>query len=602
MSKSQLLPLPAGTLINDYEIIELLGSGGFGAVYKAKPRNGSFVAIKETYYNDEQERKMFQNEAKLLSSLSDEGFPKVIDHFGDEVNRYYLIMELIDGDNLAEVLKKEGKPIELNKVLDWANEILLSLEHLHSIPIIHRDIKLQNLKLTPRGRIKIIDLGIAKGYFNEGSKVEIVLSTPVFSEFYSPIEQSLHSDKPTALIMKSHYERKCEQVLAQGTDSRADIYSLGITLYRLLTNIRPETSLVRANSVWSGKNDLLIPAHEANKKIPLEISHFLHKAIEIERDNRYASVNEMREALNQAIANFSRSFEQPKPADFAKREKQLLKKEVQFKQPEPTQDWQTIDVNSLQMKEAETVRRQVEIIPEAKKEYIDNSPLGQLRQNGVKVFFGILVTTAIAFGMFVNLLRSKYSWSDIAPKVANTANNSVANVAMNVADKPANSANVATNSTLSADDYFDKAHSCEKKKDYKCAISNYSKAIELNPDFHAAYNNRGNAYSKRGNYDQAIKDYTKAIELKPDDARIYNNRGTSYDDKKDYDQAIKDFKKAVELNSDYAEAYNNRGFSYKNKKDYDAAIVDYQKALEIDPNNKLAKDNLKSALAEKAKQ
>ncbi len=81
MSISQLLPLSAGTFIKDYEIIELLGSGGFGAVYKAKPRNGSFVAIKETYYNDEQELKMFQNEAKLLSSLSDEDFPKVITHF-----------------------------------------------------------------------------------------------------------------------------------------------------------------------------------------------------------------------------------------------------------------------------------------------------------------------------------------------------------------------------------------------------------------------------------------------------------------------------------------------------------------------------------------
>jgi eukaryotic-like serine/threonine-protein kinase len=165
MSISQLLPLPAGTFIKDYEIIGLLGKGGFGSVYKAKPRNGSYVAIKETHYTNEQLLETFRDEGELLRTITDEDFPKVHEHFPYGDSRYYLVMDLIEGDDLLDVLAKARKPLELRKVLDWADKILESLISLHSRGIVHRDIKPENLKLTPKGRIKIIDLGIAKGYF-----------------------------------------------------------------------------------------------------------------------------------------------------------------------------------------------------------------------------------------------------------------------------------------------------------------------------------------------------------------------------------------------------------------------------------------------------
>jgi eukaryotic-like serine/threonine-protein kinase len=96
------VPLPTGTTIGEnYKIIKPLGKGGNGRVYKAENKNGSLVAIKEAYFEFEEELKRFRTEAKLLSSLSDEGFPKVIDHFSDGANRYFLIMELIEGDDLA---------------------------------------------------------------------------------------------------------------------------------------------------------------------------------------------------------------------------------------------------------------------------------------------------------------------------------------------------------------------------------------------------------------------------------------------------------------------------------------------------------------------
>jgi serine/threonine protein kinase len=141
---------------------------------------------------------------------------------------------------------------------------------------------------------------------------------------------------------------------------------------------------------------------------------------------------------------------------------------------------------------------------------------------------------------------------------------------------------------LSAKDYFNRGYKCGETKDYSGAIENYSKAIELNPQYASAYYNRGYAYYNKGNYDQAIKDYNKTIVLNPQHANAYNNRGIAYKKKGNYDQAIKDYNKTIVLNPQYANAYNNRGIAYKKKGNYDQAIKDYNKAIELNPLYALA--------------
>ena len=135
----------------------------------------------------------------------------------------------------------------------------------------------------------------------------------------------------------------------------------------------------------------------------------------------------------------------------------------------------------------------------------------------------------------------------------------------------------------------------DHKKDYDRAITDYNKAIELDPKYVLAYNNRGRAYAdNKKDYDRAITDYNKAIELDPKYAYAYNNRGRVYAyNKKDYDRAITDYNRAIELDPKYVHAYNNRGSAYENKKDANRAIADYNKALALDPNNSFASDGLK---------
>ena len=148
-----------------------------------------------------------------------------------------------------------------------------------------------------------------------------------------------------------------------------------------------------------------------------------------------------------------------------------------------------------------------------------------------------------------------------------------------------------------AEVYYNRGVAYGEKGQDNQAISDYTKAIELNPKFAWAYYNRGNAYEEKGHYDQAISDYTKAIELNPRDADVYNNRGLVYVEKGQHDQAIADYTRAIELNPRDADVYNNRGYAYHHKGHYDQAIADYNKAIELNPRDAYAYNNLAWLLA-----
>jgi tetratricopeptide (TPR) repeat protein len=142
-----------------------------------------------------------------------------------------------------------------------------------------------------------------------------------------------------------------------------------------------------------------------------------------------------------------------------------------------------------------------------------------------------------------------------------------------------------------AEAYNERGVVYDDKDQYALAIRDYTKAIEINPKFAIAYNNRGGVYDDKGHYDQAISDYTKAIEINPKLAGVYNNRAFAYYTKGQYDQAISDYTKAIEINPKFAFAYNNRGLAYYAKGQYSQAISDYTKAIEINPKFALAYNN-----------
>ncbi len=129
--------------------------------------------------------------------------------------------------------------------------------------------------------------------------------------------------------------------------------------------------------------------------------------------------------------------------------------------------------------------------------------------------------------------------------------------------------------------YFNRGNAWDDKGDSDKAIADYTKAIEINPQYASAYFNRGIAWYAKGAYDKAIADFTKVIEINPQHVKAYYGRGLAWYDKGDYDKAIADFTKVIEIDPNFALAYKNRGHAWEKKGDSDKAIADYEKAAKL---------------------
>ena len=168
---------PGIVLQNRYLVQKQIGAGGMGTVYLATDQrlNGA-VALKETLFTDPNLLRAFEREAQLLSSLRHPVLPRVMDYFTENEGQF-LVMEYFDGEDLSEILKREGA-FAVSDVLRWADDLLDALDYLHNqkFPVIHRDIKPQNLKLTPRGEIILLDFGLAKGKTGDTSQLSLTNS------------------------------------------------------------------------------------------------------------------------------------------------------------------------------------------------------------------------------------------------------------------------------------------------------------------------------------------------------------------------------------------------------------------------------------------
>ncbi|MEQ8171031.1 MAG: SUMF1/EgtB/PvdO family nonheme iron enzyme [Candidatus Eremiobacterota bacterium] len=254
--------LSTGTiLVNRYEVINLIKSGGMGAVYKVRDhRMLELCAIKEliaTFSTEEQQEyslKRFNEEGKMLANLNHANLPRVTDLF-IERGRYYLVMDFIDGKDLDTILK-ERKKLSTEETLTYTLQILDVLDYLHTQnpPIIYRDLKPANIMIRTRDqRAMLIDFGIARTVEEEGKKTKI--GTPQ----YSPLEQFKGMVEP-----------------------RSDIYSLGATMHHLITGIMPAPMAFQFDPVTK-----FIP------ELSKELEKIIEKAVQTDIDARYSSAREM---------------------------------------------------------------------------------------------------------------------------------------------------------------------------------------------------------------------------------------------------------------------------------------------------------------------
>ncbi len=267
-------------LQNRYRLLRPVGRGGMGTVYEAiDTRLNATVALKETMLTDPTSRRAFEREAQLLARLRHTALPKVIDHF-TENDRQFLVMEFIPGDDLAALMEKRGgrfPPEEIPRwMVRWGDQLLDALDYLHKQdpPVFHRDIKPQNLKLSSRGDIILLDFGLAKG----GIAGNLTNSGFGFTPNYSPLEQ----------------------IRGAPPDPRSDLYALAATLYHMATGTRPPDALSRAAALLNDQPDPLQLANHYNPHINPETAYLLHQALSNNMDERPPSAAAMRRALYEA--------------------------------------------------------------------------------------------------------------------------------------------------------------------------------------------------------------------------------------------------------------------------------------------------------------
>lgn len=279
-------PLAPNTMIqNRYLVVHLIGKGGMGEVYLAvDQRLGSAVALKRTSFADDQMlAAAFEREAKILARLRHPVLPKVSDHFAEN-GEQYLVMEHISGDDMSKRLETAQKAFPVSWVMFWADQLLDALSYLHSHepPIIHRDIKPQNLKLTDENHIVLLDFGLSKDTSNAGPQAAPGTSGSVVG--YTP-----------------HFA-PMEQIRGTGTNPRSDIYSLSATLYQLITNVVPPDALTRADIMLNGSGDPIKPISELNPEVSPAVSNVILKGLEVSQDKRFSTASEMQKALRAAYA------------------------------------------------------------------------------------------------------------------------------------------------------------------------------------------------------------------------------------------------------------------------------------------------------------
>lgn len=268
-----------------YEIQEIIGVGGMSVVYKAYDNvDDRIVAVKilkDEFLNNDDFKRRFKNESKAIALLSHENIVKVYDvNFGEKLQ--YIVMEYIDGITLKEFINKQGS-ITWNDALFFMTQILRAVQHAHDKGIVHRDIKPQNIILLPNGNLKVTDFGIAR--FSR-------------SDTKTLTEQAIGS---------VHYISP-EQAKGEYTDEKADIYSIGVVLYEMLSGKVPFEADSAVSVALMQVNSNAEKLTKINPDIPLGLEQICFHAMQKNPADRYQSATEMLLDIEEIVKDPNKTF------------------------------------------------------------------------------------------------------------------------------------------------------------------------------------------------------------------------------------------------------------------------------------------------------
>jgi len=283
--------IESGTQLGPYEIISPLGAGGMGEVYRAKDtkldREVAIKVLPDAFARDPERVARFQREAKVLASLNHPNIAAIYGFEESDGNRF-LVMELVEGDTLAERMKSSTIPIE--ECLQIGKQIAEALETAHDHGIIHRDFKPANVKITPEGKIKVLDFGLAKAFSQDDrSQTQIANSPTITADFTRP-----------GMILGTAAYMSPEQARGKPIDKRTDIWSFGCVLYESLGGRKPfegETSTDLIAKILEREPDWSALPHNT----PPNIQLLLRRCLTKDRNRRLRDIGDALIEIDNAI-------------------------------------------------------------------------------------------------------------------------------------------------------------------------------------------------------------------------------------------------------------------------------------------------------------
>jgi tetratricopeptide (TPR) repeat protein/TolB-like protein/predicted Ser/Thr protein kinase len=581
-----------------YKILRKLGAGGMGEVYKAedpillRPVAIKVISRQQSAHSDAQER--FLREARSASALN---HPNIvtIHEIGETDEHAYIVMEFVDGKSLRELLLQGG--LAAGQIIRVANQICDALEEAHSRGLIHRDVKPENILVTERGHVKVVDFGLAKSF------------RPGLSAY--PGEKSLTE---TGAVMGTLSYMSPEQLRGEALDARTDIFSFGIVLHEMVSGRLPFDGENAFDVAASILKDEARRIEQLSEGVPPGIVHIISRCLEKDRDRRYGSFREVRNELETLadVAVCTAPTVELNPAS--------LVSAMRGERSRP-------NVPTILVLPLETVPGdeylgvgmahaiETDLAKIAGLSVLSRSGVTQQRDRGPREVARELGATILLEG---DVMRSRSAigvmtrLSDVETGrvIWGTQYRGDASDLFSIQDAVCESIAEALKLTVSTEvrrqlarplttnidsfEFYSKGRAFLDRRDVRenidYAIQMFQEALKLDPDFALAYAGLGEAYwqkyqtpHEQGWVDRAVAASDRALTLDPRQAQVHVSLGIIYHGTGRTDRAIDEFESAVTLQPSCDEAYKWLGQCYLRKGDKERAVGYLKKAIQIRP-------------------